>query len=132
MLVALVLTACGKASDEYATYADAAMAGVFEQAWLPPVVPTSATLIRVVRHLDGGEAQGWFHFPSQDFAALEGQLRPYSRPLEPDPAITTYIAKKQTRGYAPYEVNAGEVHWLFVCSGAGGKCYFKRWSSRRD
>ena len=127
-----LLSACGKVTDEYPTRADAAAAGLFEQAWLPDLMPPSASLIRITRSLDQGEAEGWFHFPSQDWSLVEAKLQPYRQPLKPDPAVTTWVAKKSTRGYTPFEVTGADARWLFVCSESGGKCYFKRWPAQSD
>ncbi|MEG0820228.1 MAG: hypothetical protein RR412_00775 [Burkholderiaceae bacterium] len=133
LAVVLLAAGCGKVTDDYPSYVDAAAAGLFEQAWLPhAVVPPSARLIRIVRQLDDGEAQGWFHFPSVAFPAVVGRLSPYVPPAKLDPAIATYIAKNQTRGYEAFEALGADAHWLFLCSAAGGKCYFKRWTSRSD
>lgn len=123
-----LVAACGKTVDEYATLADARAAGVFEAGILPPILPASSALLRVVDKNQPGEAEGWFHFPSQDWAPLAAQLAPFTSAASTDPAVATWIAKNQTRGYIAYQYEAGAARWLLVCSESGGKCYFKRWA----
>jgi hypothetical protein len=125
--VCLVLAACGPAPQDYPTLEAARSAGVLSQGLLPEILPAEATLIRVQADPDDGQAEGWFHFPSDAFPALEARLAPYQPAAGIDPAIATYIAKKRTRGYAAYELRAAQARWLLLCSGPGGKCYYKRW-----
>ena len=125
--IGLALAACGPAPQDYPTLEAARTAGVFTQGLLPEVLPADATLIRVQADPDDGQAEGWFHFPSGAFAALEARLAPYRPGARIDPAIATYIAKKRTRGYEAYELRTPQARWLLLCSGPGGKCYFKRW-----
>ncbi len=128
--VCLTLAACAPAPQDYPTLEAARGAGVFSQGLLPEILPAEATLIRVQVDPDDGQAEGWFHFPSDAFPALEGRLSPYQPAAGVDPAIATYIAKKRTRGYAAYELNSVQARWLLLCSGSGGKCYYKRWPAK--
>jgi hypothetical protein len=128
--VCLTLAACAPAPQDYPTLEAARGAGVFSQGLLPEILPAGATLIRVQVDPDDGQAEGWFHFPSDAFPALEGRLSPYQPAAGVDPAIATYIAKKRTRGYAAYELNSVQARWLLLCSGSGGKCYYKRWPAK--
>jgi hypothetical protein len=121
------LVACAPAPQDYATLAAARAAGVFSQGLLPDILPAEASLIRVQVDPDDGQAEGWFHFPSGAYAALEPRLAPYAAGPAADPAVTTYIAKKRTRGYEAFEFAQPGARWLLLCSGPGGKCYFKRW-----
>lgn len=125
--ICLALASCGPAPQDYPTLEAARGAGVFSQGLLPEVLPAEATLIRVQADPGDGQAEGWFHFPSSAFPALEARLVPHQAAASIDPAIATYIAKKRTRGYTAYELRTPQAYWLLLCSGPGGKCYFKRW-----
>jgi hypothetical protein len=123
----LALAACGPAPQDYPTLEAARSAGVFSQGLLPEILPAEASLIRVQADPDDGQAEGWFHFPSGVFPALEARLVSFQPGATIDPAVATYIAKKRTRGYDAYELRTPQARWLLLCSGPGGKCYFKRW-----
>ncbi len=119
----LSLAGCSQRSTDYATLAEARSAGVFEQRLLPDVLPPSAALIRIERGDDA--PSGYFHFSSAEYAPLTARLTPLSQ-LPADPALKTWVQRKDLAGYDAFTAQAGGAGWLLLCAQNKGRCYARR------
>ena len=60
--------------SEYASYTDAIRDGAIARGWLPPFIPTTATVIREVHNIDTNEQWLSFSLPSQEVHTLSTML----------------------------------------------------------
>ena len=116
------LIACGARPTDHATLADAQAAGAVTQGLLPGGLPPSTALIRI----EAGEdhASGYFHFSSTDYAALVGGFAPLAQ-LPADPALQSWVKRKDLAGYSAYTLQQADRRWLLLCAQNKGRCYFR-------
>jgi hypothetical protein len=122
-ILVLLAAGCGARGADYPTLAEARAAGVFGERLLPDVLPPSAALIRVER--DGDTPSGFFHFSSADYAPLAARLAPLPQ-LPTDPALRTWVQRKDLAGYDAFTVPHEGTQWLLLCAQNKGRCYVRR------
>jgi hypothetical protein len=121
-LLSLSLTACGPRPTDHPTLAEARAAGAVSQGLLPDELPPSTALIRIER--DEDRAAGYFHFSSSDYAGMAARFAPLAR-LPADPALQTWVKRKDLAGYEAYTLTQGGRQWLLLCAQNKGRCYFR-------
>ncbi|MDZ7651586.1 MAG: hypothetical protein U5L03_02935 [Burkholderiaceae bacterium] len=121
-LLALSLTACGPRPVDHATLAAAQAAGAIDHGLLPDGLPPSTALIRIER--DADRAAGYFHFSSGDYAVMAARFAPLAQ-LPADPALQTWVKRKDLAGYEAYTLAQGGRTWLLLCAQNKGRCYYR-------
>jgi hypothetical protein len=121
-LLALSLAACGPRPVDHATLAAAQTAGAIGEGLLPDGLPPSTALIRIER--DSDRAAGYFHFSSGDYAAMAARFVPLAQ-LPADPALQTWVKRKDLAGYEAYTLAQSGRIWLLLCAQNKGRCYFR-------
>ncbi|GGZ41540.1 hypothetical protein C8J23_13639 [Shewanella chilikensis] len=74
-LTALLWGCSDVISEQYPTEAEARAEGVFERGWLPPILPPSATEIKVNNDLDNNSSSGSFRLPAAAISEFTSQLK---------------------------------------------------------
>lgn len=118
----LSLAACGPRPTDYPTLAEARAAGAVGQGLLPDDLPPSTALIRIER--DEDRAAGYFHFSSSDYAGMAARFAPLAQ-LPADPALQTWVKRKDLAGYEAYTLAQGGRSWLLLCAQNKGRCYYR-------
>jgi hypothetical protein len=96
------LGGCDNVTNTYSTPADARNDGLFDDGWLPDILPFSAYDIRVTFDPDKDRVEGEFSFNPVDFPRFAAQFESF---------------------YQPFEYSADGRTWVFFCDSLG-HCYF--------
>lgn len=124
ILAAALLLACAPSVREFATIDEARAAGVFEEGWLPDVLPPSTVLIQLRADAQEGAVDGQFQFSSQDYPRLAAQLRLLEGDTG-DPTTDAFLRQNALRGYAAFALRRDDRVWVFSCAENKGRCYFR-------
>jgi hypothetical protein len=95
---------------------------VVTQGLLPADLPSTTALIRIER--DDDRAAGYFHFSSADYARMTARFAPLAQ-LPADPALQSWVKRKDLAGYQGYTIEQGGRSWLLLCAQNKGRCYFR-------
>jgi hypothetical protein len=103
-------------TNHYATRSEAEADRLFDRGWLPPLIPLSATKIRVGNDLDTNTSTGSFAFDPRDASQFTEPLTKADRAMaaasHPDRAIGVDI----------YTFSDDHCQWTFFVSADRGHC----------
>ena len=102
----------------YLTRSEAEADKLFERGWLPSLIPSTATNIRVTNDLDLNTSEGSFSFQPSESAAFTGLLHR----LDASSSSRSHLEDRQTPGAIAHRYSDGTNEWTFLVSPDSGHC----------
>ena len=107
----------------YATRAEAEADRLFERGWLPSLIPSTATNIRVTTDLDLNISEGSFSFQPGEAATFSGILHRHDATSSSGSKVEGRHAPSKTA----HRYSDGRYEWTFLVSPDNGHCdYYMR------
>lgn len=107
----------------YPTRAEAEADKLFERGWLPSLIPSTATNIRVTNDLDSNFSEGSFSFQPSESATFTGILHR----LDATSLSGSQLERRHTAGATAHSYSDGSYEWTFLVSPDSGHCdYYMR------
>ena len=129
-LVAITAFGCDVVTSQYSNVGDARRDGLFVRGWLPDVLPSSATDIRVSNNLHLNTSEGHFRFVPTDFEAFERKLRPYTPMKAPYEGWESIVTRHERNGRRAMTYMEQDTVWVFFCQASQGHCEYRAWLAR--
>lgn len=112
--------------------ADARELRLFDEGWLPDILPPSAHHLQLVKSPQIVFAQGEFFFSPGDWQAFSARLEP-EKLLEKtmDAPFVNWaksLRKMQGDGHTLWHFSARARHWMFFCRAEAGYCEYVMWA----
>lgn len=118
-------------SSPVLTLAEARELHLFEQGWLPDILPPSTSHLQLVKSPSINFAQGEFHFSPGDWLEFCAKLEPeYALEKTMDAPFVNWaksLRKMQGDGHTLCHYCAQGRHWMFFCKADQGYCEFVMW-----
>jgi hypothetical protein len=107
---------------------------LFEQGWLPDILPPSTHNLELVKSPQINFAQGEFYFSPGDWPDFSAKLEP-EKTLEKtmDAPFVNWaksLRKMQREGHTLWHFSAHGRHWMFFCKAEEGYCEYVMWMSQ--
>jgi len=123
VVAVVVLDDTDTVTTTYPTRTEAEADRLFERGWLPPLIPSTATNIRVTNDLDLNTSEGSFSFQPSEAAAFTGILLR----LDATSSSGSQVERRHTPGATAHSYSDGTYEWTFLVSPDSGHCdYYMR------
>ena len=123
VLAVVVLDDMDTVTTTYQTRAEAEADKLFERGWLPSLIPSTATNIRVTNDLDLNTSEGSFSFQPSESATFTGILHRLDATSSSGPQLERRLTPRATA----HRYSDGPYEWTFVVSRDSGHCnYYMR------
>ena len=107
----------------YLSRAEAEADKLFERGWLPSLIPSTATNIRVTNDLDLNTSEGSFSFQPSESATFTGILHR----LDATSSSGSQLERRPAPGATAHRYSNGPYEWTFLVSPESGHCdYYMR------
>jgi hypothetical protein len=103
---------------------------LFEDGWLPDILPASTRQIQFMNNLKLNYAQGEFYFSPGDWHEFSAKLRHEKMMDAPFINWAKSLRKMQGEGHTLWHYPASDRHWVFFCRADEGYCEYVMWIGR--
>jgi hypothetical protein len=123
VVAVVVLDDMDTVTSTYLTRAEAEADKLFERGWLPSLIPSTATNIRVTTDLDLNTSEGSFSFQPSESATFTGILHR----LDATSSSSSQLERRHKPGAIAHRYSDGPYEWTFLVSPDSGHCdYYMR------
>lgn len=104
---------------------------LFEQGWLPDILPPTTHHLQLVKSPNIVFAQGEFHFQPDGWQSFNEKLEP-EKVLDrtmgaPFVNWAKSLRKMQGEGHTLWHYHTHDRHWMFFCKADKGYCEYVMW-----
>jgi hypothetical protein len=103
---------------------------LFEEGWLPDILPASTHRIQIRKNLLLDYAQGEFYFAPADWHEFSAKLRHEETMNAPFVNWPKSLRQMQGEGHSLWYYREREHHWVFFCKADKGYCEYVMWNGQ--
>jgi hypothetical protein len=100
---------------------------LFEEGWLPDILPHSTHQIRCSNNQQLNYAHGEFYFSPKEWQQFSASLNPEKNMEAPFVNWAKSLRKMQGEGHTLWNYSEGDRNWVFFCKKDMGYCEYVMW-----
>lgn len=126
LIITLLFVGCSDAIvQHYATLPEARQDRLFERGWLPDILPSTTTQLRIENDLDLNTSEGEFTFAVAQWPAFKENL---AADVRPDVSLSNrsdHLESTIPAGYMSWRYQNNDSNWVFFCKPEAGHCTYQ-------
>lgn len=126
LIVTLLFVGCQNTIvQHYATLVEARQDRLFERGWLPDILTSTTTQLRIKNDLGLNTSEGEFTFSIAQWPAFKENLAADARPDASLSNGSNHLESTNSAGYSPWRYQNNDSIWVFFCKPEAGHCTYQ-------